>query len=129
MIVKCQYTRIEFEAESSRTKNHPAVSAFLSEAAKENGHYRGASHTAKTLVVEASGYDNIDELMTDVRAAYASWKETGESRKVTKSQKQMAAEYRERQDAWRRGAEQREADASNRHGTGATPSKDPVEDW
>ncbi len=97
--VKCQYTGIEFEAESSRTKNHPAVSAFLLEASKENGHYRGASHTAKTLIVEADGYDNIDEFMTAVRNAYDSWKTSGTAAKVVKTHAEKIAAG-ERRIAW-----------------------------
>lgn len=85
MIIKCQHTGFEFEAQTARSKNHPMVSEFLNEAAKDNGCYRGASHTAKQLVSEATGYDSIDELMADVRSAYVAWQETGESRKVVKT--------------------------------------------
>ena len=131
--VKCQHTGFEFEAASKRSKNHPKVAEFLNEANREGKHYRGSGRIAKQLVREASGYENIDELMTDVRNSYEAWKETGDAKKVFKSKKQMAAEYRERQAArqaaWRAGAEQREADASNRTGAGTTGSKDPVEDW
>ena len=33
-IITCQYTGIEFEAASSRAKNHPAIAALLTEANK-----------------------------------------------------------------------------------------------
>jgi hypothetical protein len=95
MIIKCQHTGFEFEAQTARSKNHPMVSDFLNAAAKDNGHYRGASHTAKQLVSEATGYDTIEELIADAKAAYAAWQETGESRKVVKS-------FGERQEAGRR---------------------------
>lgn len=126
--VKCQHTGFEFEAETSRSKNHPQVAAFLNEASKEDRHYRGASRTAKQLVSEATGYDNIDELMSDVRNAYEAWKTSGKAAKVVKTHKQMVVEYNERQAAWRRGAEQREYDASNR-GDASTKSQDALEDW
>lgn len=126
--VKCQHTGFEFEAESSRSKNHPLVAEFLNEVNREGKHYRGGFQIVKQMFSEAEGYDNIDELMADVRIAYADWKETGAAKKIRKSHKQMVAEMNARDAAWRRNAEQREADASNR-GTGATPSKDAVEDW
>lgn len=93
--IKCQHTGFEFEAASKRSKNHPMVSDFLNEAAKDNGHYRGASHVAKTMVSEAIGYDTIEELIADVRTAYDAWKETGDSKKVVKS-------FQERKEAGKR---------------------------
>lgn len=97
--VKCQHTGFEFEAETSRSKNHPKVAAFLNEASKENGHYRGAGHTAKQLVSEATGYDNIDELMDDVRNAYEVWKTSSKAAKVVKTHAQKI-EAGERRIAW-----------------------------
>ena len=71
--VTCQYTGIEFQAESKRSKNHPAVSAFLNEAAKDIK--IGAYAQAKQLVSEARGqFANIDDLMAFVNAAYAEWR-------------------------------------------------------
>ena len=71
--VTCQYTGIEFEAESKRTKNHPAVSAFLNEAAKDIK--IGAYAQAKQLVSEARGqFEDIDSLMSFVKTAYAEWR-------------------------------------------------------
>lgn len=99
MIIKCQHTGFEFEAQTARSKNHPMVADFLNEASKDNKHYRGASHTAKQLVTEATGYDSIEELIADARAAYATWKETGESQKVVKTHAQMVAAA-ERKIAW-----------------------------
>lgn len=103
--IKCQHTGFEFEAASKRSKNHPMVSDFLNEAAKDNGRYRGASHVAKTMVSEATGYDTIEKLIADVRTAYDAWKETGESKKVVKS-------FRERKEAgkrWERYMNRRES--------------------
>ena len=99
MIIKCQHTGFEFEAQTARSKNHPLVASFLNEAGKDNKHYRGASHIAKNLVSEASGYDNIEELMEAVNVAYANWKETGKSQKVVKTHKQMI-EAAERKIGW-----------------------------
>ena len=91
MIIKCQHTGFEFEAQTARSKNHPMVADFLNDAGKDNKHYRGASHTAKQLVSEASGYDNIEELIADALTAYAAWQVTGESRKVIKTRAEMNA--------------------------------------
>ena len=99
MITICQHTGFAFEAESKRSKNHPLVAAFLNDAAKDNGHYRGASHVAKQLVTEATGYESIEELIADVRSAYAGWQATGESRKVVKTHKELI-EAGERRIAW-----------------------------
>ena len=73
--VKCQYTGIEFEAESNRTKNHPAVTAFLSGANDDGKYTVGAYAQAKQLVSEVNGqFTEIDAAMVAVRAAYADWK-------------------------------------------------------
>jgi len=71
--VTCQYTEIEFEAASKRSKNHPLVAAFLDEAAKDRFH-SGAYNKAKELLTEAKGQSSdIDEIMTAVRNAHAAW--------------------------------------------------------
>lgn len=69
----CQYTGIEFEAASKRSKNHPQVSVFLDEAAKDRFHV-GAYSKAKELLTEAKGQSSdIDEIITAVRHAFAAW--------------------------------------------------------
>lgn len=71
--VTCQYTGIEFEANSSRTKNHPVVAKFLAEASSDK-HHVGAYAKAKSLLAEARGQsDNADEIVEAVTAAYRSW--------------------------------------------------------
>lgn len=99
MIIKCQHTGFEFEAQTARSKNHPMVADFLNDASKDNKYYRGASHVAKAMVSEATGYDTIEELIADVRTAYAAWQETGESHKVVKTHAQMV-KAAERKIAW-----------------------------
>ena len=88
MITKCQHTGFEFEAATSRSKNHPLVASFLNEASKQNGHYSGASQAAKQLVSEATGFDSIEELLSSVEDAYESWKTTGKARKVVQTHKE-----------------------------------------
>lgn len=71
--VKCQYTGIEFEASSTRSKNHPKVAKFLDEASKDRFHV-GAYNKAKELLAAAKGQtEDIDELMTAVRSAFNAW--------------------------------------------------------
>lgn len=71
--VTCQYTGIEFEASSKRSKNHPAVAKFLDEASKDRFHV-GAYAKAKSLLTEAKGQsDSIDEIMVAVNEAFNAW--------------------------------------------------------
>ena len=66
--ITCQYTGIQFEAESRRTKNHPMVSALLTEAAKDRynpGAYRQA--IAAFEVARQSGMTDINEVITLAR--------------------------------------------------------------
>lgn len=71
--VTCQYTGIEFEAASKRTKNHPLVATFLAEASSDK-HHIGAYAKAKELLAEAKGQsDDINEIVTAVTAAYRGW--------------------------------------------------------
>lgn len=71
--VKCQYTGIEFEAASSRSKNHPLVAKFVDEASKDRFHV-GAYAKAKELLAAAKGQsDDINEIMTAVRSAFDAW--------------------------------------------------------
>jgi len=71
--ITCQYTGINFEAASTRTKNHSKVTKFLDEASKDRFHV-GAYGKAKELLAAAKGQtDNIDELMVAVQDAFAAW--------------------------------------------------------
>ncbi len=89
--IKCQYTGIEFEAESKRTKNHPAVTRFLNEANEDGKRAVGAYAEAKRLLTDAAGnFDNIDELMTAVTAAYADWKAGARGRTVMSYKERIA---------------------------------------
>lgn len=98
--VTCQHTGFEFEAASRRSKNHPQVAAFLNEASG-NRFQRGAYAKAKSLLSEARGqFDNIDELMQAVQAAYAEWCDSGDANISVKSFKQRNAEARNQINAW-----------------------------
>lgn len=81
--VKCQHTGFEFEAESKRSKNHPAVAAFLNTANDDGKRHVGAYAEAKRILTEAAGnFDNIDELMAAASAAYEEWKATARHHSV-----------------------------------------------
>ena len=99
--IKCQYTGIEFEAESKRTKNHPAVTRFLNEANDDGKRAVGAYAEAKRLLADAAGnFDNIDDLMNYVTAAYNAWKDGAKGYTVV-THKQRMAEQSKRDEAWR----------------------------
>ena len=88
--VTCQYTGIEFEASSGRTKNHPKVAKFIDEASKDRFHV-GAYAKAKELLAAAKGQtDNIDELMTAVNDAFDAWC-NGEAKATVRIVKQWKA--------------------------------------
>lgn len=71
--IKCQFTGIEFEAASTRSKNHPLVAKFIDEASKDRFHV-GAYAKAKELLAAAKGQsDDINEIMTAVNDAFNAW--------------------------------------------------------
>lgn len=93
--IKCQYTGIEFEAESKRTKNHPAVTRFLNEANDDGKRSVGAYAEAKRLLTEAAGnFEDIDSLMTAVTAAYEDWKSGARGRTVMSYKERIARDSR-----------------------------------
>jgi len=57
--VKCQYTGIEFEARSKRSKNHPVVSALLSEANKNRSYKRLRMHLRKVWSLDSRRLSNL----------------------------------------------------------------------
>lgn len=77
--VTCQYTGIEFEARSKRSKNHPLVSQFLNDANKDGRRYRGAYDAAKGIFADIrnQGITDINEVMSLAADAYHSWQENG----------------------------------------------------
>ena len=92
--VKCQYTGIEFEAATKRTKNHPLVSAFLNEANSDK-HTNGAYRMAQQIMAELSGqYESIEPLMAEANSRYAAWKsgaaEQATSRRAVQRQAEKA---------------------------------------
>jgi hypothetical protein len=93
--IKCQYTGIEFEAESKRTKNHPAVTAFLNDANEDGKRGVGAYAEAKRLLSEAVGnFGDIDSLMAAVSAAYADWKSGARGKSVMSYKERIARDGR-----------------------------------
>ena len=90
MITKCQYTGIEFEAKTRATKNHPQVSSWLNEIAKDNAKV-GAYAQAKALLAQANGqFSDINECMAAVKAAYAEWYSGAKSVKVLSWKERVA---------------------------------------
>lgn len=95
MIKKCQHTGIEFEAESNRSKNHPLASKFLNEANEDGKRFNGAYAEAKRLLTEAAGnFDNIDDLLIAVNAAYADWKSGARGKSVMSYKERIARDSR-----------------------------------
>lgn len=85
--ITCQYTGIQFEAASSRSKNHPLVAKFIDEASKDRFHV-GAYAKAKELLNAAKGQsDDINEIMSAVNEAFAAWC-NGEARPTVRIVKQ-----------------------------------------
>ena len=88
--IKCQYTGIEFEAASSRSKNHPLVAKFIDEASKDRFHV-GAYAKAKELLTGAKGQSSdINEIMTAVNDAFNAWC-NGEAKATVRIVKQWKA--------------------------------------
>lgn len=93
--IKCQYTGFEFEAESKRSKNHPAVASFLNEANEDGKRAVGAYAEAKRLLTDANGnFDNIDSLMEAVTAAYTDWKSGARGKSVMSYKERIARDGR-----------------------------------
>jgi len=91
--VKCQYTGIEFEAKSKRSKNHPQVAALLAEANKNRTY-----SAVKDALTEGQelGFETIDEYIEFARAAMFT-----ANAKFTARMNQMRAERKAKQEAKR----------------------------
>lgn len=89
----CDKTGIEFQAESKRQKNHPLASAFLNEAAKDNGRYISASRKAKEILadIKAAGYSDINEAIAEAQSVYADWCANGNAGRKVASHKERIA--------------------------------------
>jgi hypothetical protein len=64
--VKCQHSGIEFEAKTSRTKQHPFITKLKQDGAM-NGDYREVNQCLANVTM-AGGYDTIEEYMALVLA-------------------------------------------------------------
>lgn len=70
MIIKCARTGIEFETDSKRQKNHPAISSILSELGNDKsttGGYRAAC--AACAAIKQDGGYTIEEAVDFIRQA------------------------------------------------------------
>lgn len=70
--ITCQYTGLDFEAASTRSKNHPLVSQFVNDANKDGRHYHGAYHAAKEIISN-TGESDIESVLAVANAQYAEW--------------------------------------------------------
>lgn len=112
--VTCQYTGIEFEAASKRSKNHPAVSRLLTEASNDK-HNPNRYRLTVNAFAEArkAGLTDIDEIMTFVNEVVTNGVE------AAYRQRKAAAEQQRAQDEARKEAQQRRRDRNAllyRHG-------------
>ena len=96
----CARTGVEFEANSKRQKNHPTVSALLTEANKA-----GAYRAAEEAIAEAraSGAIDIDTFIAAIREAIAATVEN-RPRRRTWGDRIRQAKQRKRQNAALRAA-------------------------
>lgn len=94
IIVKCQHSGIEFEANTSRTKQHPKVAAFKNSNVKN--YYRQACESLD----EAAGedYQTIDEYLTIVNRIFKA-KTAKRDAEITERKRQQAQEEKARYEA------------------------------
>jgi hypothetical protein len=95
--VTCQYTGIEFEARSKRSKNHPQVSEFLNAANKDSNHYRGSYQAAKDIFaqIKTQNITKIDEAMQLAAQAYEEWKSGDAAPVIRKTQGDLLREKKQ----------------------------------
>ncbi len=105
--VKCQHSGIEFEAKSTRTKQHPLVAEFKNEAASKRGDYSLAVQ-ALDKAAEIGGYETIKDYMQLVNDIYTGAYDA--KREIERNQNQ---EQRKAEQDWRDAKAKREA--TNRH--------------
>lgn len=89
--VTCQYTGIEFEASSKRSKNHPAVSDLLNEAAKDK--YNPAAYrTVKDALADAkaAGMTDINEIVSYARDRMNNANDAAWQRRIEDEQQRKA---------------------------------------
>lgn len=98
--ITCQYTSVKFEAKTARTKNHPLVSAFLSELSKE----RDFSYALALESFKSNAFETAEEYIAqarqEIKARYekiASAKQA--EREAQKAREQKQAEAKARRDA------------------------------
>jgi hypothetical protein len=93
--VTCQYTGIEFEAKTRRSKNHPLVSDLLEEANKRR--MPGAYNKAKALLDECQGMTDIDAIVNRVNIGLDAY-DDAKNDKINKQRQ----DDKDRQEAQRR---------------------------
>lgn len=95
--IVCQYTRVEFEANSKRSKNHPAVSALLNEAAK-NKYNPNAYRTAVDALAEAkaNGMTDISEIIAFAQDRINSANDVAYQRRIEAEQAKKARDEQRR---------------------------------
>lgn len=74
MIIKCQYTGIEFKSEKKK-RTHPQVAAFLNAAFDfAESEHDGAFDAAKDILLDCVALGGgIEQIMCNANAAFAEW--------------------------------------------------------
>ncbi len=104
MLITCDKTGIQFETDSKRQKNHPAVSALLNQAAKD-GVYNAAIEALAE--VKSSGGYTIDEALALARSRMTEsenekWQRVRATEIARKAQADARAERRYQNDVLRK---------------------------
>ncbi|MCB8942551.1 MAG: hypothetical protein H6658_02125 [Ardenticatenaceae bacterium] len=99
--IKCQHSGIEFEAKSTRTRQHPLVAAFKNESVR--GNYSQAME-ALEKAAKVGGYTTIEEYMTLVKkimsgAVAAKNEAINRQRQAEREAEKAVAELRARREA------------------------------
>ena len=93
--ITCQYSGLEFEAKSSRAKNHPALADLLSRAHRD-GNYSQMVETLQA-VRKAGGYTTIEEFVALVNARLQKREEKFRAAEAVSKQRRDEAEQQRRE--------------------------------
>lgn len=105
MKVTCQYSGIVFEAQTARTKNHPAVAAFINEIANDKFAPARAYGEAKVMLQNNKDrWQTVSEYLAAVTAEYTAW--TTEAKATESVEAKAKAQAAKAQaEAWRKRRE------------------------
>lgn len=105
MKVTCQYSGIAFEAQTARTKNHPAVAAFINEIANDKYAPSRAYGEAKVMMLNNKDqWQTVSEYLAAVAAEYTAWLVEAKA-EASAEAKAKAATAKAQAEAWRKRRE------------------------